>query len=442
MAIIKIDGSTLTSHQGASDITDVVNTSQITEGSNLYYTEARVNANFATKTTTDLTEGSNLYYTTTRFNNDYATKTTTDLTEGTNLYFTDVRAVDAVEATSLLTLDSLRVDKGTSATSTQSAFANAAIQAVSTTNGVPIYSLRSTSNTSFEPAKWGTGLFELQFDADLTGVDLDGTSQTIAFNIGDSNGSHNVAGLDTKIVDTVIDGNGDIESFNAEIEFRVNDKVNGGNNQSFPLRLSSSKIAINTSVESFNNGFTVGGNYDSLIDQIRIETNSSRWNRSRSAMRATANADFDSGAGLEQFNNEFGVDTSYSLNNSEIANIGVQVEDPDFNGDNTLGYGNGQSAFFNVQLRGDGYVPGSGPPLQALKIEPWSSRLTMNTASGTANLTIETNAPAIEDTKPHVFVNLTTTERNALTAESGMMIFNTTDVKLQCYDGSAWNNLH
>ena len=63
MSIIKIDGSTLTSHQGASDITDVVNTSQITEGSNLYYTEARVNANFATKTTTDLTEGSNLYYT-------------------------------------------------------------------------------------------------------------------------------------------------------------------------------------------------------------------------------------------------------------------------------------------------------------------------------------------------------------------------------------------
>jgi hypothetical protein len=159
-------------------------------------------------------------------------------------------------------------------------------------------------------------------------------------------------------------------------------------------------------------------------------------------MRATANADFDSGAGLEQFSNEFGVDTSYSLNNSEIATIGVQVDNPDFDTDNTLMYSNGQSALFNVQMRGDGYAPGTGPAIQALKIEPWSSRITMNTASGTANLTIETNAPAIEDTKPHVFVNLTTTERNALTAESGMMIFNTTDVKLQCYDGTAWNNLH
>ena len=195
---------------------------------------------------------------------------------------------------------------------------------------------------------------------------------------------------------------------------------------------------FNTSVESFYNAFTVGGNYGSLIDQRRIETNSSRWNRSRSAMRATANADLDAGAGLEQFSNEFGVDTSYSLNNSEIANIGVQVEDPDFNGDNTLGYGNGQSAFFNVQLRGDGC---RGYAVNACKKRD-SNAFSTSRLAVFMNLTIETNAPAIEDTKPHVFVNLTTTERNALTAESGMMIFNTTDVKLQCYDGTAWNNLH
>ena len=494
MAIIKIDGSTLTSHSSASDITGVTTTSALAEGS--------------------------------------------------NLYFTDIRAVNAVEATSLLSLDSLRVDKGTSATTTQSAFANAAIQAVSTTNGVPIYSLRSTSNTSFEPAKWGTGLFEIQFDADLTGVDLDGTSQTIAFNIGDSSGSYNVAGLDSKIVDTVIDGNGDIESFNSEIEFRVNDKTAGSDTQSFPLRVASSGVtASNTTVikdasastpwksfviqhdrsnatpinnqasdivwtakttnqeqflgvaemitqdilldgnddyvdfnnrldfyttsmsagastwhqlmtmnkdlieikadfKSSYNDFVVEGNYDSLVKQTRIETNNSKWDRSRSAMRCTTNADLDAGAGLEQFSNGFGVDTSYSLNTSEIANIGVQVLSPDFNGDNTLGYGNGQSSYFNVQLRGDGYAPGSGPGIQALRIEPWVSCVTMNTATGTVPLLIETNATAIKENKPHVFVNLTTTERNALTAESGMMIFNTTDVKLQCYDGTAWNNLH
>jgi hypothetical protein len=47
-----------------------------------------------TKTTTDLTEGTNLYYTDARADARIAAATTTDLTEGTNLYYTDAR-VDA-----------------------------------------------------------------------------------------------------------------------------------------------------------------------------------------------------------------------------------------------------------------------------------------------------------------------------------------------------------
>lgn len=70
-------------------------TDNLAEGSNLYYTEARVDANIASKTTDDLTEGANLYYTTARANTDFdtrlATKTTTDLAEGANLYYTDAR---------------------------------------------------------------------------------------------------------------------------------------------------------------------------------------------------------------------------------------------------------------------------------------------------------------------------------------------------------------
>ena len=41
--------------------------------------------------TTDIDEGSNLYYTTARFDTDFGLKTTSDLTEGTNLYYTDAR---------------------------------------------------------------------------------------------------------------------------------------------------------------------------------------------------------------------------------------------------------------------------------------------------------------------------------------------------------------
>ena len=43
-------------------------------------------------TTSLVTEGTNLYYTQARFNTAFAAKSTTDLAEGTNLYYTDVRA--------------------------------------------------------------------------------------------------------------------------------------------------------------------------------------------------------------------------------------------------------------------------------------------------------------------------------------------------------------
>jgi hypothetical protein len=56
---IDIDGATVTI-TGAPSLG--LTTDDIAEASNLYYTEARVDANFALKTTDDLTEGSNLYY--------------------------------------------------------------------------------------------------------------------------------------------------------------------------------------------------------------------------------------------------------------------------------------------------------------------------------------------------------------------------------------------
>jgi hypothetical protein len=46
------------------------------------------------------------------------------------------------------------------------------------------------------------------------------------------------------------------------------------------------------------------------------------------------------------------------------------------------------------------------------------------------------------DTKPFLAPNMTTLVRDALTAVSGMIIFNTTVTKLQVYDGSIWIDLH
>ena len=71
-------------------------TSDLAEGTNLYYTTARFDTAFTGKSTTDLSEGTNLYYTTARFDTAFSGKSTTDLSEGTNLYFTDERVDDRV----------------------------------------------------------------------------------------------------------------------------------------------------------------------------------------------------------------------------------------------------------------------------------------------------------------------------------------------------------
>ena len=77
-------------------------TTDLAEGTNLYYTSGRFDTRLATKTTSDLTEGTNLYYTTTRANTDFdtriATKSTSDLAEGTNLYYTQARFDSAFTA--------------------------------------------------------------------------------------------------------------------------------------------------------------------------------------------------------------------------------------------------------------------------------------------------------------------------------------------------------
>ena len=77
-------------------------TSDLAEGTNLYYTTARFDTAFTGKSTTDLSEGTNLYYTTARFDTAFSGKDTDDLLEGSNnLYFTTERVDDQVD--SLLT---------------------------------------------------------------------------------------------------------------------------------------------------------------------------------------------------------------------------------------------------------------------------------------------------------------------------------------------------
>jgi hypothetical protein len=77
-------------------------TTNVAEGTNLYWTNSRFDTRFALKTTDDLTQGStNKYYATSLFNTDFATKSTSNLTEGSNLYFTNARAISALTGQNL-----------------------------------------------------------------------------------------------------------------------------------------------------------------------------------------------------------------------------------------------------------------------------------------------------------------------------------------------------
>ena len=87
-------GSTGTPTFRSLALTDLpaLDTDDVAEGANLYYTQARFDSAIAAKTTADLAEGVNLYYTQARFDAAFTGKTTDDLTEGANLYYTDARA--------------------------------------------------------------------------------------------------------------------------------------------------------------------------------------------------------------------------------------------------------------------------------------------------------------------------------------------------------------
>lgn len=93
-------------------------TTDLSEGTNLYYTQGRFDTAFSAKSTSDLTEGTNLYYTTVRANSDFdtrlATKSTTDLAEGTNLYYTTTRVNTDIDTRVTKTfVDNLNVDADT-----------------------------------------------------------------------------------------------------------------------------------------------------------------------------------------------------------------------------------------------------------------------------------------------------------------------------------------
>ncbi len=99
--ILKWDGTKFIPGNDEEDLSNNT-TSDLTEGTNLYYTQGRFDTAFTAKSTTDLSEGTNLYYTDARADGRIAAADTDDLSEGsTNLYYTDGRVDTRISATSV-----------------------------------------------------------------------------------------------------------------------------------------------------------------------------------------------------------------------------------------------------------------------------------------------------------------------------------------------------
>lgn len=134
-------------------------------------------------TTTDITEGSRLYYTDARFDTRLASKTTNNLTEGTNLYYTNTRARQSISVSDQGGDGSLTYDSGSgniiyngpSATEVRAHFTagtGVSITAGTVAIGQPV---GTTSNVTFNDGNFAgtmsaeTVSSKAYFDEDLAG---------------------------------------------------------------------------------------------------------------------------------------------------------------------------------------------------------------------------------------------------------------------------------
>ena len=175
---IDLDTQTFSVLGTANEIETTTSAQTITIGlpSNITVNVTGQVSDISNHSTTDLTEGTNLYYTTARFDTAFSGKSTTDLSEGTNLYYTTTRANTDIDARVTKSfVDALNVDADTLdgndstafATSAQGALADSAIQptdgvgdlsdvdTTGVTNG-QVLAFNSTSG-DFEPADPTTG---------------------------------------------------------------------------------------------------------------------------------------------------------------------------------------------------------------------------------------------------------------------------------------------
>ena len=143
-------------------------TTNLAEGTNLYYTDARFDTRLASKTTDNLAEGTKKYFTNANFDTRLSSKTTADLTEGSNLYYTNARVDSRISAIGVTSSKTANWDTAYSWGNHASAGYISNLSALNTGNlaeGSNLYFTNARADSRIAAASIGA-----LTDVDLTGV--------------------------------------------------------------------------------------------------------------------------------------------------------------------------------------------------------------------------------------------------------------------------------
>lgn len=469
MSIITVNGSSTSSLPTAGDIVTLSTTDQLSEGSsNLYFTNERVDD----RVNGLLVAGTNISLVYDDLNNtltvnadnsggfDLSGNTTDDLAEGTaNLYYTNTRVQDWLNTTANKTIDTSSLLNLTNAAGASIGLAAFDFPAANLFSGLQFRTENGHRQFMLSPA----GAADDGTHAQV--VTLYGTNNSITSKDPVSQALVNLtlqgATLTSSAADNVFDNTVSIND-TLTLTGQLISNYSGTNVFTGNLAIFNSQIEQNFDVGDpgeahiyLKDDTITAANYK-LIN-LKVDAGEERW-------AGVTLSEYVGGAGkpINSFTNPGIYSEVHGGTRSAPAATGANKRILSILGSATVDATDtipGNASFRIIAQTTEAQSPtsrgtyvaiettanGTGTATRSVTFQ--GNTTTFNGSGGDAIIKVGgTNRLRIDNTvdarAPIIFVNLTTTERDALSAQSGMVIFNTSTSKLQVFDGSNWVDLH